>query len=294
MLGIDEAGRGPTMGAMVYGTCWCPVSKADVLAQMGFADSKVLSEEQRAVLFEDIKKSDILGWAVDTITAEDISQQMLRRQKVSLNVMSHDSAIGLIQKALDQGVNVQEVYVDTVGTPSKYEEKLKGFFPGIRSITVAKKADSLYPIVSAASICAKVTRDVDLANFVFKETELADEISREFGSGYPADPATKKWLADNLNPVFGWPSVVRFSWATCKKIIESEGIPMEWDDDDEEEQEARGGKAASQKMTQFFAASSNTNSVTSQQSRIPLNQRFSYFKNHHMHVATSFSDSRRT
>lgn len=48
-----------------------------------------------------------------------------------------------------------QVYVDTVGDPGKYEMKLSKNFPSIKFV-VAKKADSLYPVVSGASIVAKV------------------------------------------------------------------------------------------------------------------------------------------
>ena len=48
-----------------------------------------------------------------------------------------------------------KVYVDTVGDADKYRVKLTEIFPGIKFV-VAKKADSLFPVVSGASIVAKV------------------------------------------------------------------------------------------------------------------------------------------
>jgi ribonuclease H2 subunit A len=53
------------------------------------------------------------------------------------------------------------VYVDTVGDADRYRAKLSSAFPGV-TFTVCPKADALYPVVSAASIVAKVLRDTSL------------------------------------------------------------------------------------------------------------------------------------
>ena len=100
---------------------------------------------------------------------------MYRRGKYNLNTMSHDTAIGLINEAIEAGVRVAEVYVDTVGPPDKYQAKLEGLFPELK-ITVAKKADSLYPCVSAASICAKVARDKALGEWKFAEDKVSNHM----------------------------------------------------------------------------------------------------------------------
>ena len=59
------------------------------------------------------------------------------------------------------------------------------------------------------------------------------------GSGYPGDPLTKAWLRRTLDPVFGWPSVLRFSWATAKDLLDKgeAAVRVEW----EEEEAAVGG-----------------------------------------------------
>ncbi len=50
-----------------------------------------------------------------------------------------------------------QVYIDTVGDAERYAAKLSSVFPGLK-FTVCPKADALYPVVSAASIVAKVRR----------------------------------------------------------------------------------------------------------------------------------------
>lgn len=76
ILGIDEAGRGPILGPMVYGAAWCPQSYASNLKKMGFADSKKLNPEKRKVLFNKMKADTSLCWKVDVISAEQICADM--------------------------------------------------------------------------------------------------------------------------------------------------------------------------------------------------------------------------
>lgn len=37
ILGVDEAGRGPVLGPLVYGVAYCPVSYRNQLEELGFA-----------------------------------------------------------------------------------------------------------------------------------------------------------------------------------------------------------------------------------------------------------------
>ncbi len=234
VLGIDEAGRGPVLGPMVYGIAFCPVERNEDLKELGVDDSKALKEEQREQLLKKLlDNSDYIGHAIHVLSPVFISSSMYRRGKYNLNTMSHDTAIGLVNKAIEAGVRVAEVYVDTVGPPQKYQAKLEALFPELK-ITVAKKADSLYPCVSAASICAKVARDRALKEWKFAEMR---EFTQVWGSGYPGDAVTKKFLQENFNDLFGFPSIVRFSWKTAENLLDEKGVKMEFEEVEPEEEE---------------------------------------------------------
>ena len=231
-LGIDEAGRGPVVGPMVYGCCYSPISHAEIVAKAGFNDSKQLTEPKREQLWDHMsspsgKKALQIGYIANILTAESISSQMLRRTAHNLNAISHDAAIAMIRTVMQAGAKVEEIYVDTVGDPVKYEQKLKILFPTVRLIKVCPKADSIFPIVSAASIVAKVNRDRSVANIVslMKESESVKEHIANFsvGSGYPSDERTKDWLRAVIDKTFLFPSIVRFSWDTVNQVAESCG-----------------------------------------------------------------------
>ncbi|OAA67150.1 ribonuclease HI large subunit [Niveomyces insectorum RCEF 264] len=294
VLGVDEAGRGPVLGPMVYGVFYAPVDEADALLRgaspdadkdadgrpFRFDDSKVLSAATRAALLASVCRPGAAlhrtcGWAVTLLSARDIGADMLAPVGGggNLNAQAADATVGLIRGVLARGVHVTDVFVDTVGPPAAYQAKLARVFPGLR-ITVSKKADSLYPCVSAASVCAKVTRDVAL-EVLYKPYAAAgghangnnnnnnnnnnnsNNTTRipSWGSGYPSDARCTTWLRRNMHPVFGWGPECRFSWGTAKDLLEDKksAVRVEWPTPDDDDTDENGWAVG--RMTDFFAAS---------------------------------------
>ncbi|TFK47783.1 ribonuclease H-like protein [Heliocybe sulcata] len=247
ILGIDEAGRGPALGPLVYGVAYCAASHNEQLGEMAFADSKTLTAETRASLLVTLSSvPDWLGWSVRVVCPQSISSGMLRKPPINLNRQSEEATVLLIREVLQSGLKLSEVYVDTLGNPVTYQAYLSSLFPGI-DFTVAKKADSIYKIVGAASIAAKVNRDAWIDGWIFEEEHYhgkavagEEDTSHSFGSGYPSgmqdlpNPNTKKWLEGSLEPTFGYPSIARFSWSTIKVALDKHGHTVKWIDEGED------------------------------------------------------------
>lgn len=78
-------------------------------------------------------------------------------------------------------------------------------------LVVMHKADAENVVVGAASILAKVTRD--------REIEKLKKKYGDFGSGYPSQEKTQKYLKDNWNK---HPEIFRKSWSSWKNVQKKE------------------------------------------------------------------------
>ena len=76
------------------------------------------------------------------------------------------------------------------------------------NLICAHKADVNFKIVSAASILAKVTRD--------REVEKIKKKYGNIGSGYMADPITKKFFDENFEK---HPEIFRKTWTPYKNHV---------------------------------------------------------------------------
>ena len=77
------------------------------------------------------------------------------------------------------------------------------------------KADRIFPVVSAASIIAKVERDSEIAKLRLKYGD--------FGSGYLTDDKTMIFLKRLLDGKGDYPSCVRKSWKPAQKAKSEHG-----------------------------------------------------------------------
>jgi len=80
-------------------------------------------------------------------------------------------------------------------------------------ITSEHKAEVKYPVVSAASILAKVERDALVK-------KIGENEGVEIGSGYPADPKTIQFLENYVKEHGSLPDFARRSWETSRNLLE--------------------------------------------------------------------------
>ena len=203
VVGIDEAGRGAVIGPLVIAGVAVLEEDIEKLKAIKVKDSKELSPRQRENLekkIEGIAKDvfivKVAACRIDTYRADGIDLNKLEAIKFGeiLDYLKGDIA-----------------YVDA---PDVKPERLKAFLEKIikhkTEIVSEHFADKKYPVVSAASIMAKVERDREI-----------EEIKKEYGDvgpGYPANQITMGWLKNWMAKHEDFPPIVRQSWETIKDL----------------------------------------------------------------------------
>tara|TARA_B100000579_G_scaffold171546_1_gene139761 strand:+ start:561 stop:1211 length:651 start_codon:yes stop_codon:yes gene_type:complete len=201
ICGVDEAGKGPVVGPLVVAAV--AVKNAKEIENLGVKDSKQLNPIKRKELAKLIK--DKFDYAVEIIEAETVDKY--RRQN-KLNELNREAFERLISK-LDPNV----AYVDAADVnEDRFGRQIKEKLTNETDTDVISmhKADAKIDVVAAASIIAKETRENEIKKL---KAKIGD-----FGSGYPSDERTIKFLKTFYADNGKWPTGTRKSWKTVERI----------------------------------------------------------------------------
>jgi ribonuclease HII len=180
--------------------------RIQVLIKLGVKDSKLLSPKKRESLALGINREEESHHIVK-IAPKEIDKAVESGRKLhKLNRLE--------AKTMTQVIDALRPDIAYVDAADVLEDRFKQHIQEDLSFRVRiiskHKADKTYPVVSAASILAKVERDRVIADL---RCEYGD-----FGSGYLADPKTLFFLRSWLKCNHDYPDCVRKSWKPAKKI----------------------------------------------------------------------------
>lgn len=203
ICGVDEAGRGPVLGPLVV--CGVAVESDAQLRRLNVRDSKRLSSERREALVPEIQR--MCRCALVVVPAEDIDA---RRAEMTLN----EFEAKLFAEIIEQ-LHPDVAYVDSADVDEhEFKKSIMRDLSFQVELVSKHKADDLFPVVSAASILAKVKRDETIR-------EIEEEIGQKVGSGYSHDPETISFLVRWVRENGTLPPHTRASWDTAKRLLGS-------------------------------------------------------------------------
>jgi ribonuclease HII len=215
VAGIDEAGRGCVIGPLVVAGVAVKEENLLALAALGVKDSKLLTARKRETLYPEIihlaEKHVVLKVQPLEIDYAVESQRRLHK----LNRLEAETMAQIVT-ALEPDL----VYVDAADVLEKRFGQHILEASAFKTLVISKhKADRTYPVVSAASIIAKVERDNAVA-------DLRGEFG-DFGTGYLTDPKTTQFLNEWLKNHEEYPKCVRKSWKPAKAAKSMQGATQQ-------------------------------------------------------------------
>jgi len=173
------------------------------LKELGVRDSKKLSPKKREELAPKIRA--LAKVEVVEVTAEEIDEM---REMMTMNELEARVFATIIER-----LGPKVAYVDSAdANEAQFARMIQTQLKLPVDIVSKHKADDLFPVVSAASIVAKVTRDGRIA-------EIERAIGEPIGTGYPSDPDTIAFLRKYCERNKCLPPHTRTSWVTAKNLM---------------------------------------------------------------------------
>lgn len=206
LCGIDEAGRGAVIGPLVLAGVAIEEADNNKLRYIKVKDSKQLTKKQREKLFDNIL-SISKAYKIAVIDNIEIDNAVNRNYNLNLNWLEARYSAQIINQ-----LNPNRVMIDCPSSNlSAYRNYIKRYIndKGVE-LYIEHKADLNHPVVSAASIIAKVIRDNEIE-------KLKKILNVDFGSGYPSDPITIAFLEKNFS---NYSNIFRQSWSTFRNAKE--------------------------------------------------------------------------
>jgi len=204
--GVDEAGRGSVIGPLVIAGVSLEENDLPKLVDLGVKDSKLLSPQKRETLAKQIREL-ALNCHVVSLSPVEIDQVVETGKRLHRLNRFEAQAMARVITILKPEV----VYVDAADVlADRFGEHIAENLDFKLKIVSEHKADITYPIVSAASIIAKVERDMEISVLQKKHGNM--------GCGYPSDSKTIKFLGDWIRKFGSYPDFVRKSWKTSKRV----------------------------------------------------------------------------
>lgn len=220
VFGVDEAGKGPVLGSMFAAA----VRVADAGAlPAGVADSKTLAPERREQLAAELRDDDRVTVGVAEVPVERIDDPGTDMN--ALTAAAHAEAVEQViapdeANAEESDVAVAEGVADAGDTSeSRFARRVADRVPAPVDLAAEHGADESYPVVSAASVVAKVERDAHVESLADAYRERYGEAFGDLGSGYPGDPTTRSFLESFVAEFGELPDCARRSWSTCDDVL---------------------------------------------------------------------------
>ncbi len=206
VAGIDEAGRGSLIGPLVVAAVAATPEKVRILRELGVRDSKKLSRSRREAIYEELTR---LGLVIRFVKLPPsmIDRYARRMGGPGINALEAYAAAALVRR-----ISPDVVYIDSpTRIAGQFANLIRNRLGKVRCRVICEhRADVSRPIVSAASIVAKVVRD--------RAVEKLKNMLGDFGSGYPSDKRTIRKAKELLGDDRDVSSYMRMSWRTLDHL----------------------------------------------------------------------------